>query len=117
MKGTDHVVATYPLALNTFLKNKKSPLLTNKKIHCDLNLFQINNVNFINLFKNKDNIISLSKEQKYFINDIVYTSYQKDKPNILLQYTTKNCVLCNQQKSMTTSPKYYMCDFNHKLLL
>jgi hypothetical protein len=86
------------------------------KIQCEPNLFQINNVNFINLFKNKDNIISLSKEQKYFIIHIIYTSYEKDKPNNLLQYIRRNYVLCNQQKSMTTSPKYYMCDLNHKIL-
>jgi hypothetical protein len=30
MEGADHVVATCPLALNSFLKNKKSPLPTNK---------------------------------------------------------------------------------------
>jgi hypothetical protein len=86
------------------------------QIQCDLNLFQINNVNLINLFKNKDNIISLSKEQKKIINHIIYTSYEKDKSNNLFQYITRNYVLCNQQKFMTINLKYYMCDFNHKLL-
>jgi hypothetical protein len=36
MEGANHVVATSLLALNSFLKNKKSPLLTNKKSNVSL---------------------------------------------------------------------------------